>query len=163
MAASNTPSWDQSVPRRPVIDDMGGGAKENHPTKPPNPVTMATAEDFNQTTKQVAALGRTVPLVRIFVTITAGVPAVSSVQAPGSSVAVGSFTVVDNGAGDTTLHWVSTLLPSVGGGACAFQTDDTEIDRIRAIYTTVGANPAVRVKTKLGAAGTDCNFGVDVY
>lgn len=163
MAASNTPSWDQTVPRRPVIDDLGGGAKENHPTKPPNPVTMACAEDFNQATKQIAAMGRVCPLARIFVVFTAGVPSVASVQAPGAGVVVGTFTPIDNGAGDTTIWWLSTVIPSVGGGPKAFQTSDVAIEECRGFYTTSGGNPAVRVKTLFGGVATDANFAVELY
>lgn len=163
MAASSTLSWDQTVPRRPTIDDLGGGAKENHPTKPPNPVTMATAEDYNQATKQIAAQGRVCPMARVFVTFTAGVPAVSSVQAPGTNVVTGTFTVVDNGVGDTTLWWLATVIPAVGGGAKAFQTSDVAIEECRAFYTTSGANPAVRVKTLFGGVATDANFAVELY
>jgi hypothetical protein len=164
--SSNTLTFDESpTPRRPTIDDLGGGAKQNA-TSPPDPVRQATAEDFNQATKQIAAVGRVIPLATVFVTISAGVPTVSGVLAPGSSVTTGSFTLTDNGAGDTTISWAASLLPTRSVGAKAFQTDDTEIDRIRAFYGTasvpVANSPAVRVKTKLGATGTDCNFGVDI-
>jgi hypothetical protein len=164
--SSNTLTFDESpTPRRPTIDDLGGGAKQNA-TSVPDPVRQATAEDFNQTTKQIAAMGRVIPLATVFVTISAGVPTVSGVLAPGSSVSTGSFTLTDNGAGDTTISWAATLLPTRSVGAKAFQTDDVEIDRIRAVYGTASVptanSPAVRVKTKLAAVGTDCNFGVDI-
>lgn len=163
MSSSNTLTFDQSPPRRPTLDDFGGGAKENDPADPPNPVTMLTATDENQGEKFMAAAGRVLPLVTIFITITAGVPAVSSVQAMGSAVTTGSFNVVDNGDGDTTVWWAASLLPSVGGGPETFQVDDVEIDRIRAYYTTVAGAPAVRVKTKLGAVGTNANVGVHIH
>lgn len=164
--SSNTLTFDESpTPRRPTIDDLGGGAKQNA-TAAPDPVRQATAEDFNQTTRQIAAIGRVIPLATVFVTISGGTPSVSGVLAPGSAVLAGSFTLTDNGAGDTTISWPASLLPTRSVGARAFQTDDTEIDRIRAVYGVASVpaanSPAVRVKTKLGATGTDCNFAVDI-
>jgi hypothetical protein len=167
MSSSNTNTFEQTPPRRPTIDDVGGGAKENR-TPAPDPVRDATAEDFNQLGRQAASAGTMIPLVRLFVTISGGVPVVASVMSPSSLVSTGSFTVTDNADGDTTISWAAALLPtraSAPGGLT--QTDDVEIDRLRALYTTAAVpaanSPAVRVKSKLGATGTDCNFVVDIY
>jgi len=163
---SSTRTFDQTPPRRPTIDDVGGGLKTNR-TPAPDPVRDATAEDYNQLGQQGVAAGSMIPLARVFVTISGGVPAVTSVMAPGSAVTTSSFTVTDNAAGDTTISWPVALLPTraaAPGGLT--QTDDTEIDRLRALYTTAAVpaanSPAVRVKSKLGATGTDCNFVVDI-
>lgn len=166
MPSSNTLTYDQDPPHRPDLTELGGGAKENHAKRPPNPVTMATAEDFNQLTKQVEAFARVAPLARLWVRFNAGTPSVHSVQALGSAVVIGDFTVVDNGDGDTTISWTTGVggkLPAAVGVKAA-QTDDVEIDRgPRAVLTTVGSNPAARVKTKLGATGTDANFCLEIY
>jgi hypothetical protein len=170
MTASNTLTFDQDPPHRPALSELGGATKENDPVFPPDPVIHPTAEEFNQLQKQAEAFGRVAPLARIWVTFSAGTPSIAAVQALGSAVVASSFTLVDNGAGDTTIWWrtgagapAGALPPTTGGGCVVSQTDDVEIDRIRAFLTTVSSNPAVRVKTKLGATGTDANFVVEVY
>jgi len=163
MTVSNTLTWDQNPPMRPALSDLTGGTKANRPGKAPDPVTQPTAEEDNQRAAQIAGLAEVVPLARICVTITGGVPAVSSVLAPGTNVGVGNFIVTDNGVGDTTISWLATVLPAVAGFPSVTQADDVEIDRLRAFYTTLGGNQGVRIKSKLGAAATDCNYAVNVY
>lgn len=166
MASSNTSTWDQSTPHRPAITELGGGEKQNDARRPPNPSRHATAEDFNQLSKQAEAAGRTIPLARLFVTFSGGTPSVAAVQAPGSSVVAGDFTVTDNAAGDTTLAWTTgtggKLPAAVGVGGLTINSD-VAIDEQRAFLTTSGGNPAVRVKTKNGGVATDANFTVEIY
>ena len=159
--SSNTLTFDETVPRRPTLDDVGGGLKTNA-TQAPDPVRDATAEDFNQMSKLHVAACRTIPIATLFVTFAAGVPSITALLAPGTDVDATDFTVVDNGVGDTTIHWAVTKLPVRTGGPKVSQTDDIEIDRLRAIYVTAASNPAVQVKSKLGAVATDCNFVVDI-
>lgn len=168
MASSNTLTFDQDPPHRPALNELGGGAKENSAQYPPDPVKHPTAEDDNQKSRQAEAFGRVAPLARLWVRIVAGTPAVYNVQALGNNVAIGSFTVTDNGVGDTIISWKTGTGAPAGAlpaavGVKAVQTDDTEIDRIRAILTTFGADPAAEVKTKLGAVATDCDFCLEIY
>lgn len=167
MPSSDTLTFDDDPPHRAAVSELGGGAKENSVQFPPDPVKHPTAEDFNQFTKQIAAFNRMTPLARLFVRITAGVPSVFAVQAAGSGIVVGDFTVVDNGAGDTTLWWTTgtggKLPAAVGvGGLCI--TEDVAITEARALLTSVGGNPAVRVKTFItGSVATDAHFTVEIY
>lgn len=163
MTVSSTLTWDLATPIRPALSDITGGTKANRPGKAPDPTTQPTAEEDNQRAGQIAGIARIVPMARICVTIAGGVPSISSVLAPGTNVLAGSFTVTDNGTGDTSISWLATVLPVVTGMPAVTQGDDVAIDRIRAFYTTVSSNQAVRVKTFLGAAATDCNFAVDIY
>lgn len=166
MASSNTLTWDQNPPRRPSLSDLGGGAKENSVVHPPDPVTMLTAEDVNQEEKQLEGLGRVTYLARVLVTFSGGAPSIANVQAPGSAVTTGSFMLVDEGAGVTLVKWTTGsggALPTAVG-VIAHQIDDVEIDRgPRAILTSDGGQPAARVKTKLGATGTDANFCLEIF
>lgn len=168
MASSNTLTFDQDPPVRPAVSDVGGGAKENSVTRPPNPTTMATAEDFNQISKQIAALGGVAPLAILLVTFSGGDPSITLVKAPGSNVTTASFTPTDNGNGDTTIAWKTGTgqpagaLPSATMVRASLMAD-VEIDRIRAILTTSGSDPAARVKTKLGATGTDADFILEIF
>lgn len=169
MASSDVLTFDQDPPHRPGLTELGGGAKQNAVGKEkPDPVTMPTAEDFNQFSRQLEGHGRIACLARVWVRITAGVPAIHAVQALGSSVLAGSFVVTDEGAGQTLIAWKTGTGAPAGAlpdavGVVALQTDDTEIDRIRAVLTTSGSDPAARVKTKLGATGTDANFCLEIY
>lgn len=168
MSSSNTLTFDQDPPHRAALSELGGGAKENdvRPGKAPDPVKMATAEDFNQISGQLAAVNRVMPLAVLWVRITAGTPAIFALQAAGSTVIAADFTVVDVGPGETLISWTTGVggkLPAATG-VKASQTDDVEVDRLRPILTTDGSgNPAARVKTKLGAVMTDCNFCLEIY
>lgn len=166
--ASNTLTYDDATPHRPGLAELGGGIKENHPAaaRAPGPKQLR-AEEFNQLSKQTEAFGRVVDLAKVTVKFTAGVPAVNNVKALGALVAIGDFTVIENGTGDTTLWWTTGVggkMPATSGGPVVSQCDDTDIDKLRAFYTTVTISsvtyPAVRVKSFLGAAAADCDFVV---
>ncbi len=168
MPSSDTHTHDQDPPHRPGLAELGGGAKQNSSKAKPDPVTMATAEDFNQFSRQLEGIGKVIPLARLFVTFAAGVPSIQRVQALGSNVVIGSFTVVDEAAGTTLIKWKTGTGAPAGAladavGCAAHQSDDVEIDRIRAILTTSSGDPAARVKTKLGATGTDANFILEIF
>lgn len=163
MTVSNTLTWDESPPRRPGLSDITGGTKENRPGRTPDPVTMPCAEEDNQRAKQIAAMGGILPMAILYVTFPAGAPTVAAVKAMGTNVVTGDFTAVDNAAGDTTVHWASTVLPPVWSAPSVSLVGDVEIDRIRAFYTTVGANQAVRVKTTLAGVATDAAIAVAIY
>lgn len=165
MASSDTLTFDAETPHRAALSELGGGAKENHAVYPPDPTKHPTAQDFNQMSKQLEAINRVMPLAILWVRITAGTPAIHTVMAAGSGVVIGDFTVTDTGTGDTLISWTTgsggTLPAAVG--VKASQTDTTEIDRIRALLTTSGGNPAAQVVTKLGGVATDCNFCLEIY
>lgn len=167
MTVSNTSTWDENPPRRPALGDITGGTKTNRPGKLPDPVTQPCAEEDNQRAKQIAGAGAVLPMALLYVTFPAGVPTIASVRAPGSNVSIANFTAVDNANGDTTIHWLPSVLPAVWSAPSASQADDTEIDRIRAFYTTGGVVPAgsqgVRVKTKLGGVATDAAILITIY
>lgn len=163
MTVSSTLTWDEDPPRRPALSDVTNGTKANRPGLVPNPVTQPTAEEDNQKSRQTAALGGIAPMAILYVTFPAGAPTIAAVKAMGTNVVIGDFTPVDNGAGDTTIHWTSSVLPPVWSAPTVSQADDTSIDRLRAFYTTVGSNQAVRVKSLLGAVATDAAFVLTIY
>ncbi len=168
MSSSNTSTFDDNPPRRPGLSELGGGAKENSARFPPDPVKHPTAEDFNQGSRQLEAQGRVGCLARLFVTFSAGTPSIAAVQALGANVVAGSFTVTDESTGSTLIKWKTGTGAPAGAlppvtGAMVSQTDDIEIDRLRAILTTSSGDPAVRVKSKLITVATDCNFCVELY
>ena len=163
MTVSNTLTFDAATPYRPALADITGGTKINRPGRAPNPETQPTAEEDNQKSAQTAAFGRTTYLARLTVTISGGTPAITNILAPRSVIEATDFTVTDNGAGDTTIRWASSVLPPVSGAPDVSQCDDVEIDRLRAFYGTLSGQQGVRVKSKLGATATDANFVVTIY
>ena len=164
MASSNTLTYDDVPPHRPALSELGGGTKENRPGYAPNPVTMATAEDFNQMSKQLAALGAMAPLVQFDVTISAGTPVIANFTSLRQGLVLGDFTVTDAGVGSTQISWLATKLPPLGRGPIAGLTQNTaNADGVKAFYTTVSSNPAVQVVTSVGGVATDINFTVQIY
>lgn len=107
---SSTLTYELTPPRRPGINDVGGGELEDHPKAPPNPKTHPTAGGLNQTAKLLVALDKVTPVISVSVGITGGNPSVLLVtHKRESTVAV---TVVDNGVGDTTVQWAKGTFPT---------------------------------------------------
>lgn len=162
MSVSTTSTWDENPPKRPGLSDITDGTKENRPGREPSPA-MPNAHEDNQRAKQIAGAGGILPMAILHVTFPGGVPTIAAVKAMGTNVTAANFTAVDNDAGDTTIHWASSVLPPVWSAPGAVtHVDDAEIDRTRAFYTSVGANQAVRVKTKLAGVGTDAAFTIEI-
>lgn len=162
--SSNTLTFDDAVPHRPTVSELGGGTKLNHTTRPPDPVTMLTAEDVNQMSKQIAALAAMAPLVQFDVTITAGTPVISNFTSLRQGLVLGDFTVTDAGVGSTQISWLASKLPPLGRAPLAGLTQNTaNADGVKAFYTTVSGNPAVQVVTSVGGVATDINFTVQIY
>ena len=153
MALSNTLTYDQTPPHRPGVDELGGAAFQNRADFPPDPSTQLTAEMWNQLTKLGPALAKVTPAVILDITNT-GAPAIATCIAAGGNITSGDFDVNRVGAGDTLVTHTGGKLPPQTYRAFAQQVDDVEIDRIRVVPIANGW----RVKTKLGATGTDCSF-----
>jgi len=151
--------------RRPGIDDVGGGAKEDDADFPPNPVTMPTAADANQAAFQIVALGAMTPIVSFSVTFSVDTPSIAYFASVRTDLVVGDFTVVDNGNGDTTIHWAAGTFPQRSrepGGLTI--NSDADNRGSRAYAYSSGATRGVRVKTLNGSAtATDLDFSVDCY
>ncbi|HEX2882675.1 MAG TPA: hypothetical protein VHO25_24315 [Polyangiaceae bacterium] len=153
-------TWDgddaTNVPRRPSTEDLAGDELVDDQEDPPGP-DMPCATGHNQMVKQITALNRVADSCRISVTFSGGTPSISkltSAKTP-SLLLVGAFTVVDNGNGDTSITWpADTFPPHTCHPHSLTINSDTEIDRARIMPITNG----VRIKTKLGATGTDADF-----
>jgi hypothetical protein len=152
MTISSTLTYDQATWHRPGIDELGGGAHENA-TIPRDPRTVPDARMFNQLTRQTVALGTLAPSVRLQVEFPGGVPTITALVALNTLLVAADFTITDNGDGDTSL----TLAKYVGEQLRPLEltiAQDIDIDRWRVIPIANGW----RVKTKLGATGTNAVF-----
>jgi hypothetical protein len=157
MGAQNTLTWDLPTPRRPGIDDLGGGAKENARGRHANPATSPIAEEYNQLTKQIAALAKVAPGIRASIRFSAGAPILDGFESP-SSIAFGDITVVDNGTGDTTIKWASGRIPLPQTQPRAWVNGSAADYRIAAERFSGGGFDGVRVRTKDAAAAADIAF-----
>lgn len=155
MPLSSTLTYDQAVAARPTINDLGGGAYQNDPQHPPNPATHPTAEMFNQATKQIVALTGVSPTLKIQVEFPGGVPTITQLIAMGTLVKITDFTVTPNGAGDTSITLTAGKIPPQLTRASGLTiVEDVDIDRRQIIAIANGW----RIKTKLGAVGTNAAF-----
>ncbi len=161
---SSVLTYDQANPHRPTIAEFGGGAFQDHPVYPPDPTTHPSAGMFNQATKQVVALAGISPSLKFQVEFVAGVPTITQLIALGTKITLANFAalggvVVDYGAGDTSITLPPSLIPAQLMRPSGLTiVEDVEIDR-RRIYPIANG---WRIKTKLGATGTDAAFTFQV-
>jgi hypothetical protein len=155
MASSNTLTDDMVPPRRPGIDDVGGGQKIEDPEGAADPQLDPTAADFNQTAKQLVALRKVTPAFVVEVLFPGGVPTINNFVCTSGVLLASAVTPNDLGNGNTSLTWAANTFPPATVRAHSLTlVEDVEIDRARAFPIANG----VQVKTKLGATGTDCGF-----
>ncbi len=112
MATPTTLVYDLAPPRRPGIGDVGGGAKLDDQEYPPDAVTMLTAADENQAENLLVAYGKVTPAAVFSLRFSAGAPILDIFSCASSLPTLGSFTVVDNGTGDTSVTWPANTFPS---------------------------------------------------
>lgn len=114
MSIPTISTWEiVGTPRRPSLADLGGGAFVDDATYPPDPGTMPSAAMENQNEFQVAAVAKVMPACVICVKITAGTPSINKFSAPSGLVITGTFTVTDNGTGDTSVTWPANTFPAL--------------------------------------------------
>lgn len=162
MASDYT--FDLTPARRPSLNDLGGAAKVDDAEFPPDPQTMATAQNWNQFARLLEGIGKQIPFITITVNFSAGAPFIASVQCMRSTITTASFpTPTDNGNGDTTIDWtaIATQFPPsnqapevhlIGDAAMLVPTADTST-----------ANK-VRIRTRNSAGTlTDMAFKVKIF
>ena len=152
---------DAGIPRRrPGVDDVGGFAKEDDQARPPNPLTMLAAADWNQISRLLVGLSKVAPVAVISVAINAGVPTIAFFASVASNLVAGDITPTDNGAGDTSLTWAADTFPVANlypGGLTL--NENAACDEHMAIPIANG----VQVVTEDGGVGTDCDFTVYLH
>lgn len=158
MTTPATCTFDLTPPRRPGIDDVGGGAKQDDIFFPPDPVEMPTAADDNQHQNLLVRYGAVVPLAVVTVHFTAGTPSVFKVTSVKTAVVPGTFTVTDGGVGITTLAWAANTFPAAVADHYAFATGGAIATATAEILTN-----SVKVRTGNSAgAAADIPFVVHI-
>lgn len=163
--SSNTPTMDETPPRRPGLDDVGGGAKENA-TNPPDPRRGLTAEDWNQVSQQIVRMGQVLPQLRIWVRFAAGAPVLDSFAAWSNNITSPDITFTDMGAGDTKVIINSNkLAPQMGKPSAAITESGGGLARHpEVVASIVAATTVFRVKTGDSTnALADLSFRLDIF
>jgi hypothetical protein len=164
MTLSSILTYDQDAPRRPTIDDLGGGAFQDHPLYPPNPTEHPSAGMFNQATKQIVALAKMSASIKLQVEFPGGVPTITQLVALGTKLTAENFVAVggqilDGGPGNTLIRLPPAIVvPQLISPSGLTIVEDVDIDRIKAF----AGNGGFWVVTKLGGVGTDAAFVIQV-
>lgn len=149
------------VPRRPSVEDAGGDQKlDAINVLPPDPIEHATAAQWNQQSKQIAALARVAESCKLEIRFSSGAPFVQNAPSPGTLIALSTFTVVDNGTGDTSITWPAETFPP---HACS----PTGLTMISSSTSVVAGHlqeitNGIRVRTFVAGTPTDVPWTVDI-
>lgn len=153
MTTSTT--FDETLPRRPGINDLGDEV-ENDPVFAPKP-GMPSAEMFNMLRGLAVALGGLIPVAGLSVRFSGGAPLVDLYFDVRTSHV--TPTLVDNGNGDTSITWPANTFPAPALRHGGMLNDDAA----RSI-TVAPITNGVRVKTRTAAdSGADCAFTVLIW
>lgn len=147
-------------PRRPSVVDAGGDQKQDDSAYPPDPIEHPTAPGWNQKAKQIPALARVAPVCKLGVGFNSGAPFVSHCASPGTNVFTSTFTVTDNGTGDTTITWPAGTFPA---SVCpptglTLVSSSTSVSAAHVEQVTNG----IRVRTFLGGSAADVPFTIEI-
>lgn len=156
--STNTLTFDESPARRPGIDDVGGGQKEND-IPGPSPVRHATAEDFNQLSQQAVAAGRMMPVARLSIGCSAGAYSLLGFWCPSSNPTTETWTITKNSTGVVSVSCPTGTLPSPAGRPRAFVVGTTPL-MVSAEPTGHGAK--VHMADGSGTP-TDASFELDIF
>jgi hypothetical protein len=161
-------TFDLTPPARPSLADLGGAAKRDDARNPPDPVTMACAQNWNFFARELEALGKFVPFLEVVIDLGSGTPALTFVQSARSLLdltflqAVTGL-LVDNGMGDTTFDYTSIV------GIFPPPTRPPRVDLIAATgarYPGVSqpTPTSVRIVTQNGGGvATDYSFTLTIW
>lgn len=148
-----TSPWNLSAPHRPTTDDLVCDLVDDTEF-PPDPTTQPSAAGWNQRGLCNVASGRVVAAAKVTVRFTAGTPGVYAVTSCRGDLTGPDFTLVDNGAGDTTITWSATAFPAPVADATAAATGATPVlvavERLSAYSCRVRTLDAAGVATDAG-------------
>lgn len=165
MAAPATLTWDLTAPdggpRRPSLGDIGGaGLADKAGHAPPRDGSHLYADMVNQWQRQLYALAKMAPLVRLVVGNT-GVPFIGDLVSPRENLVIGDFTVASGGTGIVDISWAAGVLPTKGYAlfGCPHYQASTDV-AIAVVHN--GAN-AIQVRTTANNALINITFSVEIH
>lgn len=154
---SNTLTFDQTIPRRPGVDDLGGASQQNDPRYPPK-AGMPTAEMANQAQKLGACLGGLVPVAIVSVRFSSGTPVID-LYVEARSIPV-QPTLTDLGNGDTKVSWATYPFPAPVARPGVDIAED--IAMLAPVAVAVSGGYEVKTRNSSGTL-TDCAFVLKIY
>lgn len=104
------PTYEQTTPRRPTIDDVGGGTYEDMVGFAPSPLDPS-ADDVNQMALLIVAAHIQLPHTTLNVQLVGGTPSIAGVFSMRRDILAGDFTVVDAGIGIVEITHTGGKLP----------------------------------------------------
>ena len=155
MGAANGSTFDFSPARRPSADDTGASlVLEDDTQDVPEPSEMPTAAPWNTLTALAAAFGAVLAHTKISIHVASGTPGISLVGSARTGVVAGTFTVTDNGVGDTSITWAAgTFPPPVANPEVSVNT----LASLAAVIAPIPNGVRVQVRNDAGAL-TDGDF-----
>lgn len=154
MPDTDTLTYLQTPPRRPVIDDLHGALLENVPGKTPGP-DHPNALAMNQSDKLVALAHELIDVARIYVTNNGTVTVAAAWP---SWLSTSDFTKSRTGAGDVSIFQATGKLPAATWPAIAVPVGNVGDCTINVEVIVNGW----RVRSRVGGAATDVNFLLNV-
>jgi hypothetical protein len=148
------------LPRRPSTEDLGGDDKLDDAEHPPDPVEHPTAAGHNQMVRVIAALVKTAAVCKLEVRFSGGTPYVARAPALGTAVTLTTFTVVDNGTGDTTITWPANTFPAAACSPSGLTLLTNSTAELSAGVDEI--TNGIRVRTRSGGAVADIPFTIDL-
>lgn len=113
MAIPTQCVFDLSPPNRPGDTDVQfAGHKTDEQPFEPNFVTDPCAAEDNQKSDLIVRYGTMVTLAKGSVHFAGSVPSINKLGCVRSTVSIATFTVTDNGVGDTTIAWPAGTFPT---------------------------------------------------
>jgi len=119
MTATATYTYDDTLPHRPSVDELGGDQKLDDEANPPG-VYEPEGAAWNNMVRLHAAMARMLPSAIVSLAFPAGVPTVSALATMGRLVVAADFALTDVGNGVTRIEWSAGLLPDMEREPCAF-------------------------------------------
>jgi hypothetical protein len=143
-------------PRRPGIDDVGGGQKLNDQEFLPDP-DMPDADDDNQHQKLLVGLAKTANMAAIYVKFISSVPSIFGIRAVGSLLQASDFTVTHVATGKVKLACPSSKIVTPLYGRAFPQVTGNNT----AIAYVSGSGEELTVEVRTAGSLADVDFVVE--
>lgn len=159
MGAQNTLVYDLPTPRRPDLDDVGGGLKENVDDEPPpDPVRDPSAEEDNQKSKLIVAIAKVTPSCRISIAHSGGGYSIESFSACSDNVDDGTFTLAALATGHVQVTWPPLTFPTPVTEPSAFVNGSTP-----GMIACSGISNGIDIHIATSGGSADLSFSVDIW
>jgi hypothetical protein len=150
--------YDAATAHRPSLEDLGGDAKINDATDPPDTADPQACE-WNNFARLHAAFCRMMPTVSVTINFAAGAPFVETLVSMGTEIVAADLVITDNAAGDTTISWAAGVLPTMSREPTAHSHADS---RIAIAWAPSALSARVTTRTDAGVLA-DAKVTVHIY